>query len=174
MRYADPQSRASVAWLRTSERGLTLTELAIVGLLAVIVMLSLTGFYFNAQRIWLDTSTKAMTQRDAALLIDVLGRYAHRAAKAVIVPTDASHDQLSLYADKNDLVPRDVFYFDSADRRVHRQENGTDVGSIVDSEALRFQFTLDNDSLLTLTAAQLASSNDDRVFIATSYQLLGR
>ena len=49
-----PSSRVSLR----SERGLTLVELAIVGALATLVMLGLTGFYLNSQRLWIEASTK--------------------------------------------------------------------------------------------------------------------
>ena len=36
------------------ERGLTLTEVAIVGVIGVLVLLGLGGFYLNSQATWLD------------------------------------------------------------------------------------------------------------------------
>ena len=55
-----------------SERGLTLTELVVVGVLATLVMLALTGFYFNSQRTWLEGSSQALTQREATLALEHL------------------------------------------------------------------------------------------------------
>ena len=53
-----------------SERGLTLTELTIVGVLACLVMLGLVGFYMSSQGVWMDASAQAITQREATSVID--------------------------------------------------------------------------------------------------------
>jgi Tfp pilus assembly protein PilW len=157
-----------------SERGLTLTELTVVGVLAIVVMLSLIGFYSNAQRMWLETSAKSTTQRDATLLMEVIGRHVHRSAMATVDPSDPNRNRLSLYADIHDLLPRDVFAIDPGDRRIHRVEGGIDLGPVVDSEALQLRFDTVDTNLVVLNIARLISSEGDVVPIATTYQLLGR
>lgn len=163
------------AWdILRSERGLTLTEITVVGVLALIVMLSLTGFYFNAQRMWLETSTKATTQRDAALVMEVIGRSVHRAAIAIVDQSDPDRHRLSLFTATNVLL--DEFAVDSLDDRVHHLVNGTppDLGPVVDSPAPRLRFDQIGTNLVELSLLQLVSNDGDTVSIATRFELLGQ
>ena len=43
-----------------NERGLTLTELAIVGAMGLLVMTAIMGFYMNCQTLWTDASSKSI------------------------------------------------------------------------------------------------------------------
>lgn len=157
------------------ERGFTLTELAIVGTLAVLVMLGLMGFYFNSQRMWLDGSTQAMTQRDATLLVDVISRDTHTAAQAFIKSTALNQERLELYASNND--PISMYEIEPGDGKVHRWiPNGggglSDHGAVGDSKALRLLFVTDG-KLVDLTVAELISANGDTVRTSSRFQMLG-
>lgn len=165
--------RAGALAVLRSERGLTLTELMIVGILAVLVMLSLTGFYFNAQRMWLQGSTQAMTQREATLLMDVMGSAVHQSWGAVVDQSDSSFHRLSLYADKNAALPWVEFAVDGTDHRVHRYQGGSDE-SVIDSEALRFHVETQDSNLVVLQLAELKSQEGDVVRVSTRFQLMGR
>jgi hypothetical protein len=152
------------------ERGFTLTELAIVGTLAVLVMLGLMGFYFNSQRMWLDGSTQAMTQRDATLLVDVISRDTHTAAQAFIKSTALNQERLELYASNND--PISMYEIEPGDGKVHRwMPDGSHV-PVGDSKALRLLFETDG-KLVDLTVAELISANGDTVRTSSRFQMLG-
>ena len=103
-------------------------------------MLGLTGFYLNSQRLWIEASTRSMTQRDAALLMDVIGRAVHRAALAQVDQvTNPDQHRLSLFTQTNVLL--EEFAVDAGDGRVHRfDDTGTDLGQVVDSRAVRLRF----------------------------------
>src|SRR5262249_57229280 len=105
------------------ERGLTLTELIIVGLLATMVLLSLTFFYIGSQQYWINGSAQALAQQDATLIVDVMRRQVHQASTAFVTlnSPDADHDHLTLsYVE---IPPRTVdFRWQAADRRVHMIE----------------------------------------------------
>src|SRR5438309_3642608 len=106
----------------TGERGLTLTELVIVGLLATMVMMALTAFYINSQRVWVDGSTQALAQRDGSLLVEALRGRVHEAQQAGLIWTDADHDELWLQYFPGDSTV--YFRWGPADRRVHLWVNG--------------------------------------------------
>lgn len=157
--------------LLASQAGLTLTELMLVGALAIIVMLGLTGFYFNSQRMWLSGSTQAMTQRDASLLLDVIGKAVHEADSAVVTMSDPNHHVLELFV-LNTPVAR--FETDDVDGRVHRYVDADDQGSVVESKCSRLQFNTIDSTLVELTLAELVTAQEDTVRIASRFQLLGR
>ncbi len=156
-----------------SERGLTLTELAIVGMLATMVMLALTGFYFNSQKMWLDGSTKALVQRDATLLVDELGRSIHQAGSAVVTTSDPIHNQLALFDTHS--TPLGGFAWNAGDSRIHRMSpSGDDLGPVVDSPTLLFQLSTFGNSLVRLDALELVSADGDTVRMASKFALLGQ
>jgi hypothetical protein len=72
---------------RHAERGITLTEITIVFVLASLVMTGLLTFYFNSQAVWVDGSAQAITQREATLILDAISAKARRATGAVVTGT---------------------------------------------------------------------------------------
>src|SRR5262249_34679905 len=76
---------APVAQLNASrnERGLTLTELAVVMILGTMIMAGLVGFYLSSQGLWLDASTQAITQREASLVATAVRDSLRKSGKAV-------------------------------------------------------------------------------------------
>ena len=155
-----------------SERGLTLTELTVVGMLATIVMLGLTGFYFNSQRLWLDSSTKAMAQRDATLLLEAITHETHEAGIAVVTTADSLHNDLALFDSGSTLLGQ--FRWDASDSLIHRWSPSEDLGPVADSRVLRFQLTTVDSSLVELRLLELLSADGDTIRLASKLALLGR
>jgi hypothetical protein len=156
-----------------SERGLTLTELAIVGTLAVIVMLGLTGFYFSSQRMWLSGSSQALTQRDASLVIDAISLRAHEAATAIVDTSDPLHHTLTLFDSGNAQHAR--YVWDSADSLLHYyDDSNSDKGPIVSSKVDRFLLTTVGSHLVEVSLLELRSATGDTVRIASRMALHGK
>ena len=70
-----------------SERGLTLTEMMVVIVIAAVLMTGVVVFYLNSQATWLDGSTQALTQREATLVVTAIGQRAREAIGAAATPT---------------------------------------------------------------------------------------
>ena len=165
--------RANVPLRRAldNERGLTLTELTVVGVLATMVMAGLTAFYIGSQAMWIGGSTQALAQRDATLLVDAMSRKVHEAKLATVTPTDANHDQLSLsYADSHSVD----FLWKASDQRVHLLVNAEDRGPVGDTPVPFFRLTTIDSSMVELSLAQLRTANGDTVNISSRFTLLGR
>jgi len=155
-----------------SERGVTLTELAIIGVLATMVMLALTGFYFNAQRLWVAGSTQAMAQRDATILVEEIRRRTHEAKDAIVdATTDPVHHSLALSYEGS--APVTEFRWHSDDSRVHLEVGGDDEGAIVDSPVARFQFNTDGSKMVDLTILEIRTADGDSIQISSRFALLG-
>jgi len=153
------------------QRGVTLTELTIIGVLATVVMLALTGFYLNSQRMWMDTSTKAMAQRDATLIVETLRRRVHEANECAVGTEDAIHNSLTL-SYKSD--PTLLFFWDSADSLIHIEQNGDDLGAVGQTRVLRFELSKDGlNHMVDLTLLEQRTATGDTVRIASQFQLLG-
>lgn len=167
------QFRAPAAeYVGTSDqRGLTLTELTLVGILATVVMVALTTFYFNSQNMWIDGSTQALAQRDATLLVNQLRRNIHEARQALVGSTDAEHDHLTLeYA----VAPTVEYRWDNLDRKVHLLVGGIDNGPVIDTPVARFKLTTRDSTMVELQQAVLNTAQGDSVSIASQFALLGR
>lgn len=166
-------SRHPVFTRLDNERGLTLTELTIVGALAIIVMLALTVFYFNSQRMWLAGSTQALAQRDATLLVEEIRKHVNGASSAFVDDvSDPIHNQLTLsYADNSTLE----LAWNSTDKRIHLMSDfgSEDHGPIVDSPVSRFELTSDS-TMVELTLAELTTADGDSVRISSAFALMGR
>lgn len=61
---------------------MTLVEVTIVGVLAMIVVLALTGFYINSQGTWIDASSQAVAQREATFIMETMADSTHASASA--------------------------------------------------------------------------------------------
>jgi hypothetical protein len=157
---------------------MTLTELAIVGTLAVLVMLALTGFYYNSQKVWAEASTQAMAQRDATLIVDVLGRRVRAGSEAVVTDVDGPlHHRVEVFEPGPGGVPESIgsIGWSSDDHRVHDYAaDGSDRGPIADSRVLQFRFTTLDTTLVELTCLELLSAEGDTVRTASRFALLNR
>lgn len=125
-----------------AERGLTLTEVAVVMILGTLIMAGLVGFYLSSQGVWLDASTQAITQREASLVAAAVRDSVRRCgfAQATSVP-DSLHQQLALFLRAGDATPYYYFWWDPADSLIHSgyQVGGRGSGPMVVSRADRFQ-----------------------------------
>lgn len=158
-----------------NERGLTLTELTIVGLLATIVMVALTGFYIHSQQLWTDASTQALAQRDAALLVTELRHRINEANDAAVSATDNDHDHLSLTY-LNRPFQTVEFAWNVSNRKMHLWIDGHDQGPVVDTPVAQFKLqTVDSPvTRVDLVQALLSTAAGDSVGITSSFALRGR
>lgn len=159
--------------MRLDQQGLTLTEVTIVGVIAVLVMLTLTSFYFNSQRTWIDGSTKAVAQREATLVIDHLAQHIRESgAYSIDSTSDPLHHTLTLWK-ANSTEQFKQFTWRSSDELVH-ELNGpslADQGPISTSRVERFQFAGIDSNLVSLTALELESASGDSVLISSTFRL---
>ena len=125
------------------DRGLTLTEVAVVMILGSLITAGLVGFYLSSQGVWLDASTQAITQREASLVATAIRDSVRQSAKAWVSPSpDAEHMQLALYRTPNDATPYYYFYWNATDSLIHAgpTHGGPGAGPIGSSRATRLQF----------------------------------
>ena len=121
------------------ERGITLMEVTVVGVLAAIVMLALTGFYINSQGTWMDASAQALTQREASLLMASISDSVHASASGTV-----SAGTLTLWYPPPLPTERCHFWLDAGDSLIHVGTPSTpDQGPIVNSVATRFDVAAD-------------------------------
>jgi hypothetical protein len=160
-----------------SERGLTLTELTVVMVLATLVMVGLMTFYFSSQATWMDGSTQAVTQREATLVIKEIASQVHRSAKAE-VQTDAAdpaHDELILKDRLDNELCR--FTYMVGDSLLHKRigpvggPTAVDKGPVAISKLERFNLVSIGDSLLDIQMIQLKSASGQHVRIASTVAL---
>jgi len=78
-------SRPDAAIGARDERGLTLIEVVVVGVLAAIVMVALTGFYISSQGTWIDASSQAVTQREASLALATIADSVRASNSAIVL-----------------------------------------------------------------------------------------
>lgn len=128
---------------RLDERGVSLTELMVVMIIAGLVTTGLVTFYINSQATWMDGSTQAFTQREGTMLVEEISRQTHRSVGASVTDLpDATHQTLNLFDDPGNVHQ---FTWDPSDSLVHEivtPAGGTpqDVGAIITSKARRLQF----------------------------------
>jgi Tfp pilus assembly protein PilW len=156
-----------------SERGLTLTELTIVTVLASIAMLGLVGFYLNSQATWMDASAQAITQREATTLTEAIADDIRRAGVAKVVNSpDELHSQLELYPDRISTTPLYVYWWDATDSLVHEGETrSADKGAQGSSTVERFQ-CIAGDSAMVQVSVQMRSAQGQRIQIGTSVAMM--
>jgi len=134
---------------RVDERGLTLTELAVVMILGTMIMAGLVGFYLSSQGLWLDASTQAITQREASLVATAVRDSLRKSGKASETASpDSLHEQLSLYRLESDAVPYYCFWWSSSDSLIHSGTHvgAPDAGPMIVSSAERFQVQVRQDA----------------------------
>jgi len=138
---------------RRDQRGLTLTEVAVVMILGSLITAGLVGFYLSSQGLWLDGSTQAITQREASLVASAVRDSVRRSGRAVASDSpDLQHMQLALYksADETgDPTPYYYFYWNSGDSLIHAGPTiaGPGAGPIGSSRATRLQFVASDDGV---------------------------
>jgi hypothetical protein len=127
----------AVAGLR-GERGVTLVEVVVVGVLAVIVMTALTGFYINSQGTWIDSSSLAITQREATLVLGAISDSVHAANSATV---NSGSGTIILF--DADSPPNEIcrFWLNSADSLIHEGKDTFDRGPLATSRVTRFEIS---------------------------------
>lgn len=135
---------------RRAERGLTLTEVAVVMILASMITAGLVSFYLSSQGLWLDGSTQAITQREASLVASAIRDSVRKSGQAQVSPSpDSLHMQLALFRSKGDPTPYYYFYWNAADSLIHAGPSvgGTSAGPIGYSRATRLTFRKSDDAV---------------------------
>ena len=125
-----------------NERGLTLTEVTVVMILGTMIMAGMVGFYLSSQGLWLDASTQAITQREAALVTAAMRDSIRKSGRAEVSPSpDATHLQLALYKHADDTEPYYYFWWSASDSLIYSGVSATDPGAgpMIGSRAERFQ-----------------------------------
>ena len=152
------------------ERGITLTELTIVMVLAAIVMVGLMTFYLNSQGVWLDGSAQALTQRDATLVIERITRQTRAASMAYIADDpDSLHQLLALFDHSGNETGR--IFWSTGDSTVHSgSTSNPDEGSIAGSKVDRLQFDTDG-QVVTVRRLSMRSGTGEPVEMASSVAL---
>ena len=157
-----------------NERGLTLTELAIVGAMGLLVMTAIMGFYMNCQTIWTDASSKSITQREVTGLSEHIAEQVHRSANAVvtIVANDSTHCRVELF-DQGQLTPWYSCWW--KDSQIHEFTGGLETVNVTSPvEQFRFVPCISCDSLVEMTDLQLRSAEGHRVSLKTKMALYNR
>lgn len=148
---------------RLDERGMTLVEVVVVGVLAVIVMLALTGFYINSQGTWIEASSQAVTQREASLILQTLADSVHAASGASV--NAGTKTVILLDAGGSEFCR---FWLNSSDSLIHIGKGaGADFGPIATSVATRFDLSGDAQHVNVL-ALELRSASGRLVRMSTS------
>jgi len=155
---------------RLRDRGFTLVEAMIVMVLAGVVTLGLMTFYFTSQATWLDASSKALAQRDATMIIQVMGSEVREAASASL--SDCS-GRLVLYRDPGGTQPYRTFFLNPVDSLVHKGiACGSDEGPIVSSLVEEFSMTISGSPpVLKLTRLRVRSATGERVEMSSSFAM---
>lgn len=127
------------------QRGITLTELMIVGVIGVLVLLAMGGFYLQSQTTWLDASSQSITQREATMVAEVIGDSVRSSNRAIVAFTpDNAHCQLALYK-LGSVTPSYYFWWNPVDSLIHSGTNTSagDRGPMLQSKVERFSVSSD-------------------------------
>lgn len=148
------------------ERGITLVEVVVVGVLASIVMLALTGFYINSQGTWIEASSQALTQREVSFALETISDSTHSANSAlapVVVPNQIQ--SLILYDYGTPPVEKCTFFV-GADSLLHQSKGGVDRGPLATSVVTSFLLSSDADMVRVL-ALEMRSANGRLIRMST-------
>lgn len=152
----------------SDERGVTLIEVAIVGVLAAIVMLAMTGFYINSQSTWIEASSQAVTQREATTVLEAIGGRAHEAYGA-----DLSTPQRLVFFDLDGECSR---FWVGPDSLMHQGDRlVADRGPMAASVVTRFVLSGSNDStMVKVLSLEMRSANGHLVRLSTNAAFYNR
>lgn len=159
---------AAVNASRPGERGLTLTEVAVVMILGSLITAGLVGFYLSSQGLWLDGFTQAITQREASLVASAVRDRVRQSAKAEVSDSpDPQHMQLALFRSRGDATPYYYFYWNATDSLVHAgpTQGGPGSGPIGTSRATLLQFDKSDETGAVRMDLRLLTANGARVDI---------
>lgn len=158
--------------LALDQRGLTLTELTIVMVLAAVAMTGLVAFYLNAQGVWIDASSQAVTQREGTLVLDGITARASMATRA-IASGPAGQRTLKLQFDST--FPDSVYYYWWQDSLIYDGPvlNTSSRGALLASRVERFEVTA-NDTFVRVLELRLRTPNGERIPMSTWVELKNR
>jgi len=146
-----------------SERGVTLVEVVVVGVLASIVMLALTGFYINSQGTWIDASSQALTQREVSFALETIADSVHTANSGTI---GTSPPSLILYNYGTPPTEKCTFLIDPGDSLLHETIGGVDRGPLSSSVVTKFDVSCDA-SIARVLALEMRSANGRMILMST-------
>ena len=154
----------------TGERGVTLTELTVVIVLASVVALGLVMFYLNSQASWLDASAQAITQREATLLIEHIDGHARQAASATVSNSpNGTHQMVILNDNASNELCR--YYWNSADSLVHWGDAGNnDRGPLESSKVTTLTFSK-TATRFSMTQLQIRTARLQTLTFASTFAL---
>lgn len=157
-------------WPGRNERGLTLTEITVVTVLATVVMLGLTGFYLSSQFTWIDGSAKAMAQREGTFLLDTIRDSTHTAG--VYVADPITH-QISLYKVGETNTAFYVFRWDPSteDSAVFAGPPGAEK-RFTESRVRRFDVAPVDSSVLEVSTLEVVSATGQTITFRSRFALL--
>jgi prepilin-type N-terminal cleavage/methylation domain-containing protein len=153
------------------DRGFTLVEAMIVMILAGVVTLGLMTFYFTSQATWLDASSQALAQRDATMIIQVIGSEVREAGSASL--TDCG-GRLVLYRDAAGTQAFRTFFLSPTDSLVHKGGASclSDEGPIVSSHVEEFSMTISGSPpVLKIERLRVRSATGERVEMSSSFAM---
>lgn len=148
---------------RLDERGLTLTEVAVVMILGTMIMAGLVGFYLSSQGMWLDASTQVITQREASLVAATMRDSIRQSSMAFATASpDSLHQQLALYKNGS-TTPYYYFWYEPTDSLIHSGTSlgGLGSGPMIVSHVERFRLSASNYAVRV--DMRLRSANGDVV-----------
>jgi len=153
-----------------SERGITLVEVTVVGVLAAIVMMALTGFYVNSQGNWIDSSAQAVTQREATFVLETISDSVHVASSATV---NSGTQTLILFNVSG--VERSRFWLEPSDQRIHVGSGNpsVDQGPLATSRVTQFELTA-NDSMVFVAPLEMQTASNHAVPMAISATMYNR
>ncbi|MEO5989922.1 MAG: prepilin-type N-terminal cleavage/methylation domain-containing protein [Candidatus Eisenbacteria bacterium] len=157
---------------RFDPRGFTLTELTIVMVLAAIAMTGLVAFYLNAQGVWMDASSQAVTQREGTLVLDGISQRASMATRATVT---GPIGERALKLQFNSTFPDSVYYFWWQDSLIYDgpELSTTSRGAMLASRVERFEVTA-NDTFVRVRELRLRTPNGERIPMSTWVELKNR
>ena len=152
------------------ESGMTLVEVVVVGVLATIVMLALTGFYISSQGTWVDSAAQALTQREATQILTSVADNVHASAGRSV---DTSTKTLVLFDHLG--FERCRFWLDPADSLIHvgTGDPTVDQGPMARSVAVAFDLWADA-NMVRVTALSLRSASGRIVTLSTGAAFLNK
>jgi prepilin-type N-terminal cleavage/methylation domain-containing protein len=160
------------------QRGLTLTEVAIVLTIASIVLTGLVIFYLNSQALWVDGSSQAIAQREVTLVLDAITRRTHRAAMAL--PAGTPTTSLRLFTTTLGTEPESTYaLWVAGDSLLHigypesviaaRQ----DLGPLIQSKIERFDVRT-NGNMVFVDELRVHSAEGARISMSTRAMMMNR
>jgi Tfp pilus assembly protein PilW len=155
-----------------NERGLTLTEVMVVGVLGTLVMIGLVGFYMQSQATWLDASSQVITQREGTMVAQAIADSARACGSVVVTPSPDADRSLLQLVRNGATTAHYQFWWNSADSLVHQGTSPTTGRPMLTSKVERFAVT--SDSRMVRVELRLRSPQGQQVEASASAALMNR